>query len=181
MTKAILRIAPGKLALAAVAPFVVALAGILWAPTTAAGRAAFATALAMGIAIVLIWCWVVGTALHQRLARDRRSTATSFNIATLYVACYTAVFIASVGGGPVAFLLAHPALFAALHLLAMVAVLKILFFIGNNLQLAEGNPTCAKGSSWYDVLTLLSVGDIVAIQSRVNRIFCNDEIAGQQE
>ncbi len=181
MAKAILRISRGKLALSAVTPIVVALAALFWAPSTTAGRAAFAAAMAMGIATVLIWCWVVGTALHRRLARDRRSSATSFHIATLYLACYSAMFLAAAGAGPVPFLLARPALFAGLHLLAMIAMLKILFFIGNNLERVEGNTTGTEYSSWYDVLMLFSVGGIVAIQGRVNRIFRDDEVIDQPQ
>lgn len=170
MKDAILHAKPRNLAIVGAIPFAIAI-GALSIRQTSEPSALFATAVFAGVALVLFWSWVIGHALNDLVDISRRPARGAFRVAVLFSAAYCAVFLNIVVGG------ARPALQSpiaafSLHVAAMIAMLKVLHFIGSNLALAEteGNAVTV-GSAWTTTLALFSIGGILPVQRRVNSLF----------
>ena len=146
----------------------------LVAPLSATGRSlVFPAALYAGVAMVLAWSWMVGGALNERIAAERRPPSAVFRGAVLFCAVYVAVFLAATFGWGAMWIGRFPVVFLALHLLALLALLKVIRFIGANLSLAEAAAGIAGAPPGRTALALSSVAGIVAVQRRLNRLFAS--------
>ena len=172
MKELILRASPKQLAIVGALPFLIAVATVFTQPMTLLGTALFAGGIYLGVALVLTWCWVVGHALNLRISEERRPPIATFRMATFFVAFYCALFLATAGGGA-AMIAQNDYVFAALHLGAIAAMVRVLHFIGVNLSLAEDETCETDPSLWSTILALFSLGGILPVQERVNRIFHN--------
>jgi hypothetical protein len=119
-----------------------------------------------GIALILTWCWVVGSALNQRIGEQHRPSDVAFRVAITYSAVYAVVrvtrFVPPFG---------NPALALGLHLLAWAATVQVLHFVAANLSLAERDISGRASPVWRTTFALFSIAGIPAIQRRVNDIF----------
>lgn len=170
MKDAIVHAKPRNLAIVGAIPFAIAI-GAISTRQTSEPSALFATAVFAGVALVLFWSWVVGHALNALVDVSRRPARGAFRVAVLFSAAYCAVFlnIMVAGAGPVP---RSPIAAFSVHVAAMLAMLKVLHFIGLNLALAETEENAdAAGSAWTTTLALFSIGGILPVQRRVNGLF----------
>ncbi len=161
---------PIHLAFIGVVPFLVGMAVMVAQPPGALAKLLFAGAIYFGVFMVLIWSWIIGHALNERIEPTLRPDTSMFRIASIFVAAYTALFLFNTAIQSRSFFLAQtPLLFFAFHLIAALAMVRILHFISTNLALAEGTEIAP--ASWATTLSLFSVGGILPIQKRINQIF----------
>jgi hypothetical protein len=170
MKDAILHAKPRSLAIAGAVPFAIALCALSTRPTTG-GPSALLAAVYAGAAMVLLWAWVVGHALNACVDAPRRPSRGAFRVAVVFCAAYSAVFLGAVAGEGAELVVRYPVAAGALHLVALIAMLKVLHFIGANLTLAEDENAATAGSAWTTTLALFSIGGILPVQKRVNRLF----------
>ncbi len=171
MKELVLQAKPRSLAIAGAFPFLVAFATFASQPLSRGGHVVFALALYLGVTMALLWAWVVGHALNARMAIPQRPARGGFRLAVSFCAAYVAFFLSGWLRGDLPFVLGSPALFFSLHLVAMLATVKVVHFIGTNLALAEKAEGYDSDSAWPTTLILFSIGGILPVQKRVNRLF----------
>lgn len=164
MTEVIVQARPRSVAVAAALPVLVAVAAF-------GNRSLFALALLVAISMFYGWCWAVGEALLERTApAGRRATAT-FRLAVAFCAVYAAAFVLNTAGLVALPRGQSPALFAGLHLLAVLATLGIVRFIAGHLAAAEAAANLESRSTARTFLQLSSVAGLLPVQRRLNRLF----------
>lgn len=167
MISAILHAKPATVGLVGSLPLLLAFASQLIAPGS---MRPFLAAVISGVALVLAWCWFVGTALNARLPSERRPPIAAFHASIAFCAAYCILFAARVTSRT-ELLAQSPAVFFAMHLAAMLAAVKVLRFVATNLTLAERDIAGISDSSWSTTFSLFSIWGILPAQRRVNRIF----------
>ena len=171
MKELVLQAKPRNLAIAGALPFLIAFATFASQPLGRGGHVVFALSLYLGMTMALLWAWVVGHALNARIARPQRPARGAFRLAGSFCAAYVAFFLTGWLAGDLPFLLGSPALFFGLHFVAMLATVKVVHFIGSNLALAEKAEGFDSDDAWPTTLILFSIGGILPVQKRVNRLF----------
>jgi hypothetical protein len=171
MTELIIHARPRSVAIAAALPFLVGAVALVATPSAAGRSLVFPVALYAGVAMVLAWSWVVGGALNERIAAGRRPPIAAFRLAVVFCAVYVALFLTATFASGAMWIGRVPVVLLALHLLALLAMLKIVRFIGVNLSLAEAAAGMAPAPPGRTALALSSVAGIVAVQKRINRLF----------
>ncbi len=172
MRRIVVQATPQTVAIVVALPIVLAMASVTF---TQDHPALFLAAVYFGVAILLAWCWIVGDALNARISLSRRPPVGRFRLSILFCTGYATHFLLSTIGGGAPQLSESPALFFVLHLMAMGAMVHILYFVGKNLSLAEVDAG-ADGpvdTSWSTALSLSSIAGIMPVQRRVNRVFEN--------
>jgi len=127
-------------------------------------------ALLVAVAANLGWLWIVALALNETVSPPRRPDSARFRVAVVFVAAYAAVLILA-PNAPNRIAGSIWAL-GVLHLLAMGAALFALLFLAENLRLAETQRGGEAPPMAIPAL-LSSLGGMLAIQRRVNRVFAD--------
>ncbi len=168
MKRIVVQAKPHMVAIVGALPITLAIASL---PFTNDHPALFPAAVYLGVALLLGWYWIVGDALNARISRSRRPPIGRFRLSVLFCSAYITYFLMSTLGGGAPLLTRSPALFFVLHLMAMGAMLHVLYFVGKNLSLAEADIAGAVDTSWSTALGLSSIAGIIPVQRRVNTIF----------
>jgi hypothetical protein len=117
---------------------------------------------------IFVWFWSLGSFFSSIVQPELRMKSRFFRIALVYPPFYFVFFIATFQNSSPGLL----GLILPLHLLAMVCMFYLLYFVSKSLVLAE---TC-KPASFYDyagpffLLWFFPVG-IWIVQPRVNRLY----------
>ena len=124
--------------------------------------------VALGVVPFFLWFWAMGSFLNTAVSVEHRPRMRFFGFALVYPLFYFVLFFAS-------FEVASPMLWTVifpLHMLAMVCMFYLLYFVSKSLALVE----LARSVSFYDyagpffLLWFFPIG-IWIIQPRLNRIY----------
>jgi len=129
-------------------------------------------------ALLLAWYGVLGTRLSNRAPESVRMSAALFRAALGYAFVYLAIYcsvpwIAFGSFGPTPGF-AMLGVIVPLHLLAMVCMLYVLYFVARSLRMAETqqNATFYDYSGPFFLLWFFPIG-VWVIQPRINRMFAD--------
>ncbi len=163
MRQRILCASPSAIAGASAIAVFVVLASLLAGSGLEIARVAILVAVEANLA----WLWVVTLALNETIPPSQRPASVRFRLVVILTAAYTATFILAPNLLPDSIWA-----FATLHLAAMGAFLLALRFLAENLRLAEAQRRQEPLPTATPVL-LSSLGGMLAVQRRVNRVFAD--------